>query len=163
MKPRNVLAVVAEGGLILLVGGIGWAAHLPLLFTSLGPTAYELLEKPNSPSAKPYNVIVGHFTALAAGFLALWIFGAWSAPKVAMSGFVPGVRIWAAVLAVVITTAVTLALKASQPAALATTLLVSLGSMQRAQDAVAIILGVIILAAAGEPIRRYSVKLSDGP
>ena len=48
----------------------------------------------------------------------------------------------------------TLTLKASQPAALSTTLLVSLGSMQRGRDAVAIIIGVLILTALGDPIRR---------
>ncbi|HEV2399831.1 MAG TPA: hypothetical protein VGS27_23020 [Candidatus Sulfotelmatobacter sp.] len=49
---RQVLAVLGEGGLILAVGAAGWAAHAPLLFTSLGPTAYELLEQPNAPKCQ---------------------------------------------------------------------------------------------------------------
>lgn len=152
---KQALAVVGEGGLILAVGAAGWAVHLPLLFTSLGPTAYELVEKPNSPSAKAYNIIVGHFVALGAGFLSLWVLRAWNSPKVAMAGFVSSPRLWAAVMAVVITTGVTLALKATQPACLSTTLMVSLGSMQRAQDALAIIIGVLLLTVLGEPYRRY--------
>lgn len=158
---RQVLAVIGEGGLILAVGAAGWAAHAPLLFTSLGPTAYELLEEPNAPSAKTYNVIVGHFVGLGSGFLSLWLLGAWNAPKVAMAGFVASPRLWAAVLAVVITTAVTLALKSSQPASLTTTLLVALGSMQTRRDAVAIVIGVLILAALGYPLRRYSQQLQS--
>lgn len=152
---KHTLAILGEGGLILAVGAAGWAAHMPLLFTSLGPTAYELVEKPSSPSAKAYNIIVGHFLALGAGFFSLWLLRAWNAPKVAMTGFVSSPRLWAAVVAVVITTGITLALKASQPAALSTSLLVSLGSMQRGRDALAIIIGVLILTVIGEPLRRY--------
>jgi HPP family len=97
--------------------------------------------------------------ALGAGFFALGILSAWNAPKVGSADFVSSPRLWAAVLAVAITTLLTLVLKASQPAALSTTLLVSLGSMQRGRDAVAIIVGVVILAVVGEPIRRKFEKL----
>ena len=158
-KAQNVLlASVGEGALILLVGAVGLAVRRPLIFTSLGPTAYELVEKPLAPSAKTYNIIVGHMIGLGAGFLALWLLGAWNAPKVASSGFVTSPRLWAAVLSVVITTATTLVLKAGQPASLSTTLLVSLGSMQTGRDAVAIAVAVLIIAAAGEPIRRRLAK-----
>jgi len=152
---EHVLAILSEGGLLFAVGAAGWAIHMPLIFTSLGPTAYELVEKPNAPSARSYNVIVGHFIALGAGFLSLWLLDAWNSPKVAMAGFVASPRIWASVVAVVITTAVTLALRASQPAALSTTLLISLGSMQRGRDAGAIVIGVLLLAVLGEPVKRY--------
>jgi hypothetical protein len=50
------------------IATIGWAIHMPLIFASLGPTAYEIVEKPNSKSARVYNVIVGHFVALGSGF-----------------------------------------------------------------------------------------------
>lgn len=156
---KKLLGVFGEGGLILVVGAIGWAAHLPLIFTSLGPTAYELVEKPKAPSAKTYNVIMGHLVALGAGFFALWVLNAWNAPKVASAGFIASPRLWAAVLSVALTTALTVLLKASQPAALSTTLLVSLGSMQRSRDAMAIVIGVLILAAIGEPVRRQFAKL----
>ncbi len=158
-KPKHILITsTGEGALILTVAAIGWAAHMPLIFTSLGPTAYELVEKPKAPSARFYNIIVGHFAALAAGFLSLWLLGAWSAPKVAAAGFVSSPRLWAAVMAVVITTATTLVLDASQPASLSTTLLVSLGAMQTAHDALAIVIAVLLLAAIGEPIRRLILR-----
>jgi hypothetical protein len=158
-RPKHILiASTGEGALILTVAAIGWAAHMPLIFTSLGPTAYELVEKPKAPSAGLYNIIVGHFAALAAGFLSLWLLGAWNAPKVAAAGFVSSPRLWAAVLAVVLTTIATLALDASQPASLSTTLLVSLGAMQTAHDAIAIVVAVFILAAVGEPVRRLRLK-----
>ncbi len=154
LKHDLLVAPVGESTLVLLVGTMGWAAHAPLLFTSLGPTVYELIEKPTSNSARTYNIIVGHFVGLGAGFFGLWVLHAWSSPKVAASGFITSSRLWAGVVAVGLTTLLTLALKAGQPAALSTTLLVSLGSMQSARDAVAIAAAVLIVAAVGAPVRR---------
>jgi hypothetical protein len=148
----------AEGALILVVAAIGWATRMPLIFASLGPTAYELVEKPSSPSARTYNIVAGHLLALGSGFLSLWLLNAWNAPKVASAGFVSAPRLWAAVVAVAITTAVTLIAKASQPASLSTALIVTLGSMQTRRDAVSIVIAVLILAAVGEPFRRQFAK-----
>jgi CBS domain-containing membrane protein len=162
-KGKDVLfASIGEGFLVLTVAAIGLIARMPLIFTSLGPTAYELVEKPNARSARLYNVIVGHMVALGAGFLSLWVLNAWAAPKVASAGFVSSPRLLAAVLSVVITTALTLLLGASQPASLSTTLLVSLGSMQKGRDAIAIALAVFIMAAIGEPVRRLCLKAGVG-
>lgn len=152
------IAPLSEGGLIVLLALIGWAARWPFLFASMGPTAYEMIEQPQLKSARPYNVIVGHLVGLGAGWLAIWACGAAGSPKVMSAGFVPAARLWAALLAVVLTTFVTLALHASQPASLATTLLVALGSMQTSRDAAAIVISVLVLAAAGEPVRRLRLK-----
>jgi hypothetical protein len=152
------IAPIGEGALILVVAVAGWITHGPLVFSSLGPTAYELIEKPEAKSARTYNIIAGHCVGLAAGYFALWLLHAWSSPKVASAGFVAGPRIWAAVLAVTVTTFVTLAIRASQPASLSTTLLVALGSMQTAKDALAIAAAVVIMAAVGEPLRRLRLK-----
>ncbi len=149
---------LAEGALILVIGAIGLIMRMPLIFTSLGPTAYELVEKPLSKSARTYNIVVGHMTGLGAGFFSLWVLVAWSAPKVASAGFVSSSRLWAAILSVVITTALTLALRASQPASLSTTLLVSLGAMQTGRDAISIVAAVLIIAVLGEPLRRQFAK-----
>ncbi|MGA9393373.1 MAG: HPP family protein [Candidatus Sulfotelmatobacter sp.] len=121
-KPQNLIyATLGEGALILVVGAVAWATHLPLLIASLGPTAYELVEKPLAPSARTYNIIAGHMLGLGAGFFSLWAFAAWNSPKVSSADFLTSTRLWAAVLSVVITTATTLALKAGQPASLSTT------------------------------------------
>ena len=70
-------------------------------------------------------------------------------------------RLWAVVLAAVLTTLVNLILRASQPAALATTLLVSLGAMQTGRDAMVIILGILIITAIGEPVRRFRLRHTE--
>lgn len=158
-KHRNLLvAPLGEGVLILIVAAIGWAAHWPLLFASLGPTVYEILEKPYSESSKTYNIVVGHYAALGAGFFALWALDAWRSPKVMAAGFVPGPRMWAAVVATSLTALFCLALHASQPASLSTALLITLGSMQTARDAAAIAIGVAIVAAVGAPVRLQRAK-----
>jgi hypothetical protein len=147
-------APLLEGGLILLMGGISLALGRPLLFASLGPTAYEQVEKPELPSAKLYNVVIGHWVALTCGFASLAIVNAWSAPNaMSVDHFVP-IRVWACVIAVALTALFTLLLKAGQPAAYSTTLLITIGSMQRASDAWAIALAVLILGFVGDPIRR---------
>src|SRR6185312_11137105 len=45
-KKDSLIAPLGEAVLILIVSIIGWASHQPLIFASLGPTAYELVEKP---------------------------------------------------------------------------------------------------------------------
>lgn len=154
MSKRELLvAPVGEAALILVVSIVGWATHQPLVFASLGPTAYEIIEKPSHPSARPYNVIVGHFIAVLAGFAALFLVHAWSVPSVSATG-VPFLRVWAAVIAALITVFFTLLAKATQPAALSTTLLVSLGILQTPWEGAMIMAGVVLIVAIGEPIRK---------
>lgn len=154
-------ATLGEGGLVLVLAAIGWATKQPLIFASLGPTAYELVEQPQLRSAKSYNIIVGHLIGLGSGFLAIYLLNAWSAPNVISAGIVTPDRMWAVAIAATLTTLVTLILKAGQPAALATTLLVSLGSMQTPRDAAAIVAGVLLIALIGEPVRRFRLKHTE--
>jgi acid phosphatase family membrane protein YuiD len=152
--PDEVQAAFWEGLLLLIVGLVGLAARMPLLLASLGPTAYEQTEMPHLRSSRPYNVIVGHMAGLAAGFLAIALLHAWNAPKVLAAGQLTSARVWACVIAAAMTSFVTLVLRASQPAALATTLLVALGSLQTKHDALVITGAVLLIAAIGEPVRR---------
>jgi hypothetical protein len=152
--PDEVQAAFWEGSLLLIVGLVGLAARMPLLLASLGPTAYEQTEMPHLKSSRPYNVIVGHMAGLAAGFLAIALVHAWNAPKVLAAGHLTSARVWACVIAAAMTSFVTLVLRASQPAALATTLLVALGSFQTKRDALVVIAAVLLIAAIGEPVRR---------
>ena len=89
-------AALGEGALLLVMGAAGWATGQPLIFASLGPTAYELVEKPRDRSARAYNIIVGHLVGLGAGFLALYLARAWQAPHVAATAMVAPERVWSA-------------------------------------------------------------------
>lgn len=151
------VAAIGQAFLILAAALVAWACGKPLIFASLGPTAFEQIETPERPSAHPYNVVIGHLIAVLAGFISLAILGAWSAPPVSAHG-VPLPRVWAAVLATVLTVLGTQFARATQPAALSTTLLISLGIMQTRQDGFIIMAGVLLMAFVGEPIRRWRVK-----
>lgn len=148
------IAPVCEGALILLVSVAAWLAQQPLVFTSLGPTAYEMIEQPHRKSARPYNIIAGHFIAVVAGFVALLITHAWYTPAVS-ARHIQFPRVEAAVLATALTVFFTLLLRATQPAALSTTLLISLGTLQQWRDIAVIMAAVLLMTLVGEPIRRW--------
>lgn len=145
---------ILEGGLILLMGCLSLVFGAPLLFASLGPTAYEQIEKPELPSARFYNVVVGHWIGMACGFAALAVLGAWSVPNPIITGHFTAMRVWSCSIGVALTALFTLLARAGQPAAYATTILVAVGAMQRPRDALFIAVSVLILGAVGEPIRR---------
>ncbi len=152
--PDLVWGPLWEALLVLIAGATAvWSGH-PWLFTSLGPTAYELAEKPDLKSARFYNVVVGHFVGIGCGFTAVALLGAWDAPSVNAHALLTPVRMWTATVAVFLTVLLNLLLKSGQPAALATTLLISLGAMQTADSALWLATGVLIVACVGEPLRR---------
>ena len=143
------------GGLILIVGVIGWWVGKPWLFASLGPTAYLLAHSPSQPSARPYNVIAGHLVALCTAFGAVALFGAGDAPSVFTTHELVGSRVLASGLALILAVAVELLLNASHPPAAATVLLITLGGLPVSlQTASTIVVGVLLLLLIGEPLRR---------
>jgi len=160
--PSAVLAAVTGGvvllcvGLAALLGGTlgGLTSGLPWLFPALGPTAYLQAENPGQPVSRFYNTVVGHSIGLAAGFLAVALLGAWSAPAALPTHQLPPPRAWASVIALVLTLTLALSLRASHPPAAATTLLVTLGTFSTALDAMNVMIGVLIVALAGELMRR---------
>ncbi|HTX41819.1 MAG TPA: HPP family protein [Acidobacteriaceae bacterium] len=158
MQRRDlIIAPAGEAALILVAAAVGWATRQPLIFASLGPTAYELIETPERRSAQPYCVFVGHLVGVGAGFLAVWATGAWSVAPVSAAG-VPAARVWSATLAAALTVLGTLLLRASQPAATSTTLLVALGLLQSPRDAGLLMAGVVLMTILGEPLRRLRLR-----
>ncbi len=159
--PQQVWAPLAGAFLMFVAGGIGVLAGQPWLFPSLATTASLQIETPTQPGARFYNTVVGHGAALAMGFLAVAIFRANDLPGVAVSGHIVAARLWATVLAMGLTTLVTILLRAPNPAAGATTLLVSLGLFRTWRDAVVVVVGVLIVAVVGDALRR--LRLGERP
>jgi hypothetical protein len=156
--PDAIWGPVAGGLLILIVGLIGLAFGQPWLFPSLGPTAYLQVEQPKMKASRFYNTFVGHMVGMGAGFLGILILNAWNAPIVLSTGELTMPRVGAAAIAVAVTLVVNSLLRASHPPAAATTLLVALGSMQTANKALLIFIGVLILAVLGEAMRQLRVR-----
>ena len=160
-RKELVIAPICEGALILTVSIVGWLTKSPLVFTSLGPTAFEMIETPKRPSARPYSVIVGHLIGVLAGFAALWITNAWATPGIS-SGRVALPRVAAATISALLTVLVTLLVHATQPAALSTTLLISLGTFHRWQYGFTIMGAVVLLVFLGEPLRQWRSREKPG-
>lgn len=164
-NPRNkpaphdkIIAPLCEGALILCVGVVGVLSHSALLFSSLGATAFEQIEKSRSRSARPYNVIVGHISGIICAFIAVALLGVWSHPAVLSTHSLPTARVWAAVLAVSLTVVLNQFIKAQQPAACSTTLLVALGSFSSPRQAALLISGVLVVAVLGELVRQLRIR-----
>jgi hypothetical protein len=157
--PDWIWAPLVVGGLMLSVGVLGLVVHQPWIFPSLGPTAFLQAEQPNVPFSKFYNTVIGHFIGLCTGLLAVFVFHAAIAPSVLATGELTRVRVAAAVLSVALNMLLGILLKASHPPAAATTLLVSLGGFEpNLHSAITIMIGVVIVAALGELLRRLRLQ-----
>jgi CBS domain-containing membrane protein len=127
----------------------------PLIFPSLGPTAFLLFFTPLQPAASPRNTLGGHFIGAAAGYLSLAVFGLLhEAP--ALAAGVTGQRVAAAALSLGLTSGVMVWTKLPHPPAGATTLIVSLGILREPWQLVVLMLAVALLAVQGLAINRLA-------
>lgn len=156
-----IIAALLEAGLLSFAAFLGFLLHQPLLFASLGPTAYEVIETPDRPSARTYNILVGHGIGVVCGVIALLLTHGWSAPAVGLAG-VPAIRMASVAIAGLLTVIGTLLLKATQPAALSTTLLVATGNMQSGRAIVCICFSVALFALLSIPLRRLRSSGAPG-
>ena len=133
-------------------------AGTSLLFPSLGPTAALVATQPAAPASRLWNVLVGHLGGIVAGFVSLAVFGALQAPALFREQVLDPGRAWASVLAVGLTILAGILLRASHPPAAATTLLVTLGAIQRTDQVAALAMGVVLVGVVGELIRRVRME-----
>lgn len=152
--PDQMWAPLMGGLLTLIVGGLSLLAGMVWLIPSLGPSIYLQTQKPADPASRFLNVVLGHLLGLAAGFAGIFLFNAFNDPITLQSKELTTGRLGAAVVALALTLLLTLLLRAHHPPAGATTLLTALGSIQTAQDAISLMIGVLIIAIAGELIRK---------
>lgn len=127
--------------------------QLPMLFPSLGPTAFLFFEQPLAKPSSPRNTLIGHFVAILAGALSLAVFGLLDHPSVLADG-VTLARTGAAALSLALTGAILLLLRSSHPPTGATTLIVSLGLLQTPREMAVLMIGVVILTVVGWAINR---------
>lgn len=132
--------------LIGVVGTFAWMTGRPLIFPSLGPTAYVMVKAPDKPSHQPKAVISGHIIGIVAGLVGYHLFAGGVSLGVEFSA-----RSWvifrivvSGVFAMIVTSEFLLWVDIDHAPATATTLLVALGLLQTLRDGLTILVAVEI-------------------
>ncbi len=155
---RAVLGLFAFINGLVSIGIMSAAAALtgqPLIFPSLGPTAFLLFFTPRAPTASPRNTIIGHLIGVVAGYVSLVVFGLTDHGPALAEG-VTWARVGAAALSLALTSGFMVWLLAPHPPAGATTLIVSLGIMPRPSQLAFLMLAVALLVLQGLAINRLA-------
>ena len=138
---------------ISVSGGAAWATGEPLVFPSLGATAFLIFETPTAEVGTPRNTIIGHAVAVGVAALALAIFGLYGEPS-AFEGGVDAARAGAIAMSVALTGGALRLLRSAHPPAGATTIIVSSGLLDTGGQMLALGAGVVLLTAAGWALNR---------
>ncbi|MBK6440478.1 MAG: HPP family protein [Candidatus Microthrix sp.] len=151
-------------GLFALVNGVLSIALMSVaavvtgqafIFPSLGPTAFLLFYTPTLPAACPRNTIFGHAIGVAAGYLALVIFGLTEAAP-ALATEVTWPRVGAAAVSLGLTSGFMVWFKVPHPPAGATTLIVSLGILKTPAQLTVLMIAVVLMVGQGMVINRLA-------
>ncbi len=143
------------GGLltIALSGALAWWLEEPLVFPSLGATAFLFFETPMAEVASPRNTIVGHYVGAATAYLWLVAFGLTDAANALETGFTAD-RAAAVALSVACTGGILRLLRAAHPPAGATTVIVSAGLLTSGEELLALAAGVALLTVTAGVLNR---------
>ena len=143
------------GGLLTigLSGALAWLLEEPLVFPSLGATAFLFFETPMAEVASPRNTIIGHCVGAAIAYLWLVVFGLVDAPNALEAGFGAD-RAAAVALSVGCTGGVLRLLRAAHPPAGATTVIVSAGLLTSSEELLALAAGVALLTLTAGMLNR---------
>jgi CBS domain-containing membrane protein len=154
----RVLGFYALVNGLLAIGVMSTAALVtgaPLIFPSLGPTAYLLFSDPLSAGASPRNAVLGHLLGVLCGAGSLLAFGLFeTGPQSSMAATSP--RVGAAAMSLALTSALMVWFRLPHPPAAATTLIVSLGILHTTVDLAVLMLAVVALVALGLVISRLA-------
>ena len=140
---------------IAIMAGAAAITGQPLIFPSLGPTAFLLFYTPTAPAACPRNTIIGHAIGVGAGYLSLVVFGLTSAGPALTEG-VTWPRVGAAALSLGLTSGVMVWARVPHPPAGATTLIVSLGIITTPPQLAVLMLAVVLLVLQGYVINHLA-------
>jgi CBS domain-containing membrane protein len=125
----------------------------PLIFPSLGPTAFLLFHRPLAKAASPRNALLGHLIGILAGWLSLAVMGLVHAPPILETG-VTWPHVASAALSIGLTSGLMILLNAPSPPASATTLIISLGLIHEPWKYPILLAGATLLIVQGFIINR---------
>jgi CBS domain-containing membrane protein len=158
LPPRIVWASYVFINSFLTIAILSLLAEItgsPFVFPSLGPTAYLFFFSPLGKSSSPRHAILGHAIGLLCGYGAYIAMGSHGFSGAALRQ-VTWHEIMAAALSLAATGAIMVLLRVSHPPAGATTLIVSLGILNKPHSLVIIEIAVILLTAQAWAINRVA-------
>lgn len=156
MKVPSGLFALVNGFLsIALMALAALVTRQPLVFPSLGPTAYLLFSAPHEAGSSPRNTLSGHFIGILTGYLALIVFGLRHAGPALQEG-ITAERVGAAALSLGLCAGLMVWLGVGHPPAGATTLIVSLGILTTPEQMAMLMLAVFLLLVQGWSINRLA-------
>lgn len=147
------LGTTLHTGLLLSTTAVlAWLSGFPMLFPSLGPSAFVLALFQDSDATSPRRVIGGHAIGVVAGLLAYHSFGVTLSITAATDpGSLAGLRLVSSgVVATMLTAGGMLWTETRHPPACATTLIVSLGLLSSPLEGALIVATVVVLVVAHE-------------
>jgi CBS domain-containing membrane protein len=155
-RPMWALFVLVNGFLtIAILAALAMISRTPMVFPSLGPTAFLFFFTPQAPTASPRHALYGHAIGLLCGYGALLVTGLAHAPPAMVTG-VSLARVVAAALSLGLTGALMILLRAAHPPAGATTLIVSLGIIVRPLHLLVIEMSVALLTVQAIVINKLA-------
>ncbi|MFC7071211.1 HPP family protein [Halobaculum lipolyticum] len=158
--PDGAVEALHAAALLSVAGALAWATGRPLVFPSLGPSAYLVAAGDTRPTGR--ELLGGHAVGVLAGLLAYHGLAGESAITGAVTAASPaGARLAAsAVVSVGLTTVAMAATDTRHAPACATTLIVALGLLPTPTDAAVIAAGVAALFLASRATVGLGAALS---
>jgi CBS domain-containing membrane protein len=138
---------------IALSGLLAWALDEPLVFPSLGATAFLFFETPMAEVASIRNTVIGHTVATVVAFMWLSVFGLVGDASAIDAGFTAE-RVACVALSLACTGGFLRLLRAAHPPAGATTVIVSIGLLTTVSELAVLLAGVLVLSAAAWSLNR---------
>jgi CBS-domain-containing membrane protein len=138
---------------IALSGLLAWGLDEPLVFPSLGATAFLFFETPMAEVASVRNTIIGHSVGAAVAFLWLNVFGLVGDPSAIATGFTAE-RVACVALSLAFTGGILRLVRSAHPPAGATTVIVSIGLLTTWDELLILIAGVALLSASAWCLNR---------
>lgn len=138
---------------IALSGLLAWALDEPLVFPSLGATAFLFFETPMAEVASIRNTIIGHSVGAGVAFVWLNVFGLVGDPSAIAEGFAAD-RVACVALSLAFTGGILRLLRAAHPPAGATTVIVSIGLLTTWDELLILMAGVALLSISAWALNR---------
>ena len=147
---RSVFAFASVTVAIGIISTLAICTRQPLVFPSLGATAFLLFSQPSAAASSPRNVTLSHGSAIIIGWGSYWLSGCFF-------GFdSPTTQAVAAAVSLGAVSAWMIAANIPHPPAAATALIVSLGLIVQWEQLIAVMAGVVMLTAQSYAINRTS-------